>query len=100
MDETILEVKNLNTSFDTENGRINVVKNVCFSLKKGKTLGIVGESGCGKSVTSLSIMRLLPKPAGKIESGEILLNGENMGQVNYCFVNSKFSFDILILVKS
>ncbi len=70
--EVILSVKNLVTVFDTEAGRIRAVDDVSFDVKKHKTLGIVGESGCGKSVTSLSIMRLLPKPAGSIESGQIL----------------------------
>ena len=72
--EAILQVKNLNTVFDTEAGPIRAVEDVSFQIYPGKTLGIVGESGCGKSVTSLSIMRLLPKPSGQIESGEVFLN--------------------------
>lgn len=73
----ILEVKNLKTRFQTDDGSFFAVDNVSFSLEKGKTLGIVGESGCGKSVTSLSIMRLIQAP-GKIESGEILFNGKDL----------------------
>ena len=73
--DLILQVNQLVTSFDTEIGRVKAVDGVSFEVKKGKTLGIVGESGCGKSVTSLSIMRLLPKPAGRIESGEIRFGG-------------------------
>ncbi len=69
--ENIIEVKNLRTKFKTEDGEFFAVDNVSFAVPKGKTLGIVGESGCGKSVTSLSIMRLIQKP-GMIESGEIL----------------------------
>ena len=76
--DEILEINNLITSFDTEAGKINAVENVSFSLKKGKTLGLVGESGCGKSVTALSIMRLLPKPAGNIENGKVIYNGKNI----------------------
>jgi oligopeptide/dipeptide ABC transporter ATP-binding protein len=76
--ENILQVKNLVTAFDTEAGRIRAVDDVSFEVKKGKILGIVGESGCGKSVTSLSIMRLLPKPAGFIESGQILFRGTDI----------------------
>lgn len=76
--DTILNLKKLTTSFDTDSGKINAVEDVSFSLKKGKTLGLVGESGCGKSVTALSIMRLLPKPIGNIESGEILYNNKNL----------------------
>ncbi len=68
----ILKVKNLVTAFETDNGRIRAVDDVSFEVKKGQTYGIVGESGCGKSVTALSIMRLLPRPAGIIESGQIL----------------------------
>ena len=77
-DTIILDVRNLVTSFQTENGRVKAVDDVSFSVAKGKTLGIVGESGCGKSVTSLSIMRLLPKPAGQIDQGMILFNGQNL----------------------
>lgn len=77
----ILEVKNLKTAFDTENGRIRAVDDVSFYVEKGKTLGIVGESGCGKSVTSLSIMRLLPKPAGLIEAGEVIFDGRDISKI-------------------
>ncbi|CAM3036389.1 ABC transporter ATP-binding protein [Paenibacillus sediminis] len=73
---TILEVEQLKTRFRTDNGVVSVVDGVDFSIHAGETLGIVGESGCGKSVTSLSIMRLLP-PNGKIE-GEIRFNGKNI----------------------
>ena len=68
----ILELRHLVTSFHTESGKIRAVDDVSFKVRKGQTIGIVGESGCGKSVTSLSIMRLLPQPAGQIESGQIL----------------------------
>jgi oligopeptide/dipeptide ABC transporter ATP-binding protein len=80
-DEIILEVKNLVTAFDTEGGRIRAVDDVSFHIKKQQTLGLVGESGCGKSVTALSIMRLLPKPTGIIESGQILFNGSDLVQL-------------------
>lgn len=75
---TILSIKNLVTTFDTEDGILRAVDGVSFEVKKGKTLGIVGESGCGKSVTSLSIMRLLPKPSGNIEAGEILFDSVDL----------------------
>ncbi len=76
--EIILKINNLTTSFNTEAGKINAIDNVSFELKKGKTLGLVGESGCGKSVTALSIMRLLPKPTGNIESGQIIYNDRDI----------------------
>jgi oligopeptide/dipeptide ABC transporter ATP-binding protein len=66
-------VDHLVTAFDTDAGRVRAVDDVSFTLRQGTTLGVVGESGCGKSVTALSIMRLLPKPAGLIESGTIRL---------------------------
>ncbi len=76
--EKILEVKNLRTTFKTEEGEINAVDDVSFDVYKGKTLGIVGESGCGKSVTSLSIMRLVPNPPGRISGGQILYKGRDL----------------------
>ncbi len=77
MEDTILEIKGLKTHFLTDSGQIPAVNGVDLYLKKGEILGIVGESGCGKSVTSLSIMQLVGHP-GKIVGGEILFNGENL----------------------
>ncbi len=71
MSEYILKVQNLTLSFQTEAGRVTAVDSISFSLKKGETLGLVGESGCGKTVTALALMRLLPQPAGSIDSGEV-----------------------------
>ncbi len=76
--DKILEVKNLRTSFFTDAGELKAVDDVSFNVYSGKTLGIVGESGCGKSVTSLSLMRLIPSPSGKIIGGEILYKGRNL----------------------
>ncbi|MBN2544924.1 MAG: ABC transporter ATP-binding protein [Spirochaetes bacterium] len=78
----ILEIKGLVTSFNTESGRINAVEDITFKLKKGKSLGLVGESGCGKSVTALSILRLIPKPAGNINSGEVLFKNNDLLKIN------------------
>lgn len=78
MSNAILEVKNLKTQFKTDDGTLLAVDDVSFAVEKGKTLGIVGESGCGKSVTSLSIMRLIPEPPGKIVGGQILFNGKDL----------------------
>jgi len=76
--DKILEVKNLRTSFFSEEGEVKAVDDVSFNVYKGKTLGIVGESGCGKSVTSLSIMRLIPNPPGRTVGGEILYKGRDL----------------------
>ncbi len=74
----ILEVKDLKTYFFTRRGVVKAVDGVSFSLGRGQTLGLVGESGCGKTVTSLSLLRLVPQPAGKIVDGEIRLLGKNI----------------------
>ena len=76
--ENILEVENLITSFETEQGLLRAVDHVSFTVPVGKTVGIVGESGCGKSVTAMSIVRLLPQPAGKILGGHIYFNGHDL----------------------
>ena len=75
--DILLEVQNLKTRFQTDDGSFYAVDDVSFNVKKGQTLGIVGESGCGKSVTSLSVMRLIQKP-GTIESGKVLFKGQNL----------------------
>ena len=77
-DGNLLEVKNLRTYFDTEDGIVKAVDDVTFQIKRGETLGIVGESGSGKSVTNLSIIRLVPDPPGKIVSGEVIFNGRDL----------------------
>lgn len=76
--EPLLRVENLVTAFDTENGQIKAVDGVSFSVQPGRTLGIVGESGCGKTVTALSIINLLPKPTADILEGEIWFEGEDL----------------------
>ena len=75
MAERLLEVKNLKTYFFTDEGIVRAVDGVDLHIDKSETLGVVGESGCGKSVTALSIMRLIPQPPGKIVEGQILYNG-------------------------
>jgi len=78
MAERLLDVKNLKTYFFTDEGIVRAVDGVDLYIEKGETLGVVGESGCGKSVTALSIMKLIPSPPGKIIEGEILYNGTNL----------------------
>ena len=74
----LLLVRDLRTSFQGEQGEVRAVDGVSFSLPRGRTLGIVGESGCGKSVTALSIMGLIPQPPGRIAGGEVLFDGEDL----------------------
>ena len=76
--ETILDVRDLHTHFFLRRGVVKAVDGVSFTLKRGEVLGLVGESGCGKSLTALSLMRLLPKGAARTVQGEILLDGENI----------------------
>ena len=76
--DVILSVRDLVTTFDTDAGRLTAVDGVSFDVRRGRTLGIVGESGCGKSVTALSIMRLLPQPMGQIRGGRILFEGRDL----------------------
>ena len=77
-EQRLLDVKNLKTYFFTDEGVVRAVDGVDLYVKQGETLGVVGESGCGKSVTALSIMKLIPQPPGKIVEGEILYNGVNL----------------------
>src|SRR5262245_37699608 len=78
----LLEVRDLQTHFFTQDGVVKAVDGVSFYVDRGETLGIVGESGCGKSVTSLSIMRLIPNPPGKIVGGSIMFDGEDLVQAS------------------
>jgi oligopeptide transport system ATP-binding protein len=73
----LLEIKGIKTHFFTQDGVVKAVDDVTFAIGHGQTLGVVGESGCGKSITALSVMRLIERP-GRIVAGEILLNGENL----------------------
>jgi oligopeptide/dipeptide ABC transporter ATP-binding protein len=77
----LLDVRGLRTSFATDQGEVRAVDGVDLALERGRTLGIVGESGCGKSVTALSIMGLVPQPPGRIAGGEILFDGEDLLKV-------------------
>ena len=79
---TLLDIKNLSTHFNTSAGTIKAVNDVSFKLREGETLGLVGESGCGKSVTALSIMRLVPSPPGRIVSGDVIFQGQNLLKIS------------------
>ncbi len=76
--ENLLEIRNLRTSFRTEDGRVQAVDDVSLSIKPGEVVGLVGESGCGKTVTSLSILQLLATPPASIDAGEIIFNGTDL----------------------
>lgn len=79
----VLEIKNLHTYFYTDEGVVKSVNDVSYFVRKGETLGVVGESGCGKSVTAMSILRLIPSPPGKIVSGQILFQGTDLTKISY-----------------
>jgi oligopeptide/dipeptide ABC transporter ATP-binding protein len=76
--QNLLEVKDLRVYFHTEDGVLKAVDGICLHIRQGETLGVVGESGCGKSVTAFSILQLLPTPPAKYEGGEINFRGENL----------------------
>ena len=78
MQETVLEVDNLTTAFKLKKGWLRAIEEIGFMLRRNETLALVGESGCGKSVTAFSIMRLLPEPGSRVETGRIVLDGRNL----------------------
>src|SRR5674476_1079599 len=78
----LLSVSDLIVRFRTHDGLIHAVNGVSFDLDEGETLGLVGESGCGKSVTNLAVLRLLPQPAGRIEGGAVYFEGTDLTQVS------------------
>ena len=73
---TLLEVKDLRTYFATEEGIVKAVDGISYDVQEGETLALVGESGCGKSVSALAVLRLIPVPPGRIVSGEVIFEGE------------------------
>lgn len=111
--EPLLEVRNLSVQFVTENGSVDAVKRVSFSVGRGETLAIVGESGSGKSVTALSLTRLLPEPPARYSGGEILwkkanvlaMNGRELrairgGQIAYIFQEPSTSLNPVFTIRS
>jgi len=79
---SLLQVRDLRTSFFTSDGEVRAVDGVTFDIEDGETVGLVGESGCGKSVTALSIMRLLPKGTGRLVGGEIIYRGRDLATLS------------------
>ena len=78
MTSALLQVQNLHTYFETDEGLVQAVNGIDFNIRRGETLGLVGESGCGKSVSALSIMKLIPVPPGRIVKGRILFEGHDL----------------------
>jgi len=76
--DVLLRIEDLRVAFDTDEGTVNAVNGVTMDVRRGETLGIVGESGCGKSVTALSVLRLIPRPPGRLVGGRIVFRGEDM----------------------
>ena len=83
MQRNLLEIKDLNVTFTTDEGTFNAVENVSFHVGRGEIVGLVGESGCGKSVTALSILRLIPSPPGRIERGNIFFKGKDLLKMSF-----------------
>ena len=81
MKNTILEIRNLNIKYITEDETVDAVNGIDITIKEGETLGLVGETGAGKTTTALGIMRLIPEPPGKIMCGEIFFQGEDILQI-------------------
>jgi len=78
MSEPLVTFNQLSVSFAAEQGRVRAVQEVSFAIQAGQTIGVVGESGCGKSVTAMSLMGLLPPQAARIDGGEIRFQGEDL----------------------
>jgi peptide/nickel transport system ATP-binding protein len=74
----LLEIRDLQTSFNTDGGKVRAVDHVSLTINEGEVVGLVGESGCGKTAVSLSILQLLPTPPASIDGGEIIFNGRNL----------------------
>src|SRR5215217_2427228 len=76
--EPLLEVNNLSVAFDTSRGDVQPVRDVSFAIYPGQTVALVGESGCGKSVTAMSVLRLIPSPPGKVLGGRVMFDGRDL----------------------
>ena len=82
MSAPLLELRQLSVSFATDDGTVRAVDGIDLALQRGRTLGLVGESGCGKSITAYSVMRLLPEPQIRIARGQILFRGRDLAQAS------------------
>ena len=84
---TVLRVSDLSVDFDVRGQSVNILSNVSFGLERGQTLGIIGESGCGKSMTALALLRMVPSPPGRVSNGQVLLNDEDILTVSKNRIN-------------
>jgi oligopeptide transport system ATP-binding protein len=98
-ENTILEVHNLSVSFDTYAGEVQAVRNVSFDVKNGELVSIVGESGCGKSVTVQSVIKLLPDPPVRYKNGTILMEGKNLLEYNEKAIEEVRGRDIAMILQ-
>ena len=98
--EHILDIKNLTVRFEVDGFIIRAVNNVDLSLDKGTTLGLVGETGAGKTTTALSVLRLVPDPPGIIESGEIMLCGRDIMKLPQSRLNAIRGFDVSMIFQN
>ena len=87
-DATVLQVNELSVDFDVKGRAVNILSKVSFNLNRGETLGIIGESGCGKSMTALALLRMVPSPPGRISNGQVLLNDEDLLTVSKKRINN------------
>ena len=87
-ESSVLSVEGLTVDFDVKGKSVNILSEISFDLKSGETLGIIGESGCGKSMTALALLRMIPSPPGHITGGKVLLNGEDLLKTTKNKINS------------
>ena len=97
--DKVLDVKGLKTNFYTEEGLVKAVDDLSFHINKGECVALVGESGCGKSASAMSILRLIPYPPGVIEGGEIFLKGENLKKAKLQSVKLKKNQPNIFIIK-
>src|SRR5882762_5812675 len=95
--EAILEVEDLQTHFFTAAGVVKAVDGVSYAVRKGETLGVVGESGCGKSVTALSILRLIADPPGRVVGGKVRFQGSNLLDLDEQIIEEKTAYEISMI---
>ena len=95
--KVILDIKNLRTTFDTHDGLVHAVNGISYQLHEGESLGIVGESGCGKSVSMLSVMKLLPEPPANIQADYIQFHDTDLSKLSFLSFIGSFSLSIITL---